>query len=226
LNPGALRGHERIIANPNCSTILFLMAAAPLHRAVPVERAVVCSYQAVSGSGEKGMAELRGQQRAIAEGREPVASLYPYPIAGNVLPFVERILEGGHTPEEMKLHNETTKILGDERPRVSATCVRVPVERAHSEAIHLDFSGRMSPDEARAILSRAPGVRVLDDPARNLFPTPREAAGGDEVLVGRVREDLAFPRGLALFAAMDQLRKGAALNAVQIAEELIRGALL
>ncbi len=226
INPGALAAHEGIIANPNCSTILFLMAVAPLHRVVPVERAVVCSYQAVSGSGEKGMAELRGQVAAMAAGREPVASLYPYPIAGNVLPFVERILEGGHTPEELKLHNETTKILGDERPRVTATCVRVPVERAHAEAVHLDLAGRLTADEAREILSRAPGVRVVDDPAANRFPTPREAAGGDDVLVGRIREDLAFPSGLALFCAMDQLRKGAALNAVQIAEELIRRSLL
>jgi aspartate-semialdehyde dehydrogenase len=226
VNPDALAGHRGTIANPNCSTILFLMAAAPIHRVSRIGRAVVASYQAVSGSGQKGIEELRGQVRAIQEGREPVPSLYPAPIAGNVLPFVERILEGGHTPEELKLHNETAKILSDPRVKVSATCVRVPVERAHSEAIHLELERKITADEARAILRAAPGVRLVDDPASHRFPTPLQAAHGDDVLVGRVREDLAFPAGLALFACMDQLRKGAALNAVQIGEELIRRSLL
>jgi aspartate-semialdehyde dehydrogenase len=226
INPGALAGHSGIIANPNCSTILFLMAVAPIHRVVRVGRAVVASYQAVSGSGWKGIAELRAQNEAILQGREPVASFYPYPIANNVLPFVERLLEGGHSPEELKLHNETTKILDDPRVKVTATCVRVPVERAHSEAIHLELERKITADEARDILRAAPGVRVVDEPERNIFPTPRDAAFGDDVLVGRIREDLAFPTGLALFASMDQLRKGAALNAVQIAEEMIRRSLL
>jgi aspartate-semialdehyde dehydrogenase len=222
INPDALEGHRGVVANPNCSTILFLMAATPIHRVHRIGRAVVATYQAVSGSGWKGMAELEGQLRALHEGRAPVPSLYPYPIAGNVLPFVERLLEGGHSPEELKLHNETTKILGDPRVKVTATCVRVPVARAHSAAIHLELERKTTADEARALLRAAPGVRVVDDPERLRFPTPLEAAGGDEVLVGRVREDLAFPAGLALFASMDQLRKGAALNAVQIAEELMR----
>lgn len=226
VNPDALAGHRGIVANPNCSTILFLMAVLPIHRAARIGRAVVASYQAVSGSGYKGMEELRTQTADVLAGREPKATIYPYPIAGNVLPFVERILEGGHTPEEMKLHNETTKILGDPSVKVTATCVRVPVERAHAEAIHLELERKITADEARALLRAAPGVRVVDDPEKNLFPTPREAAHGDDVLVGRVREDLAFPTGLALFAAMDQLRKGAALNAVQIAEEMIRRSLL
>jgi len=226
INPDALAGHEGIVANPNCSTILFLMAVHPIHRVARIGRAVVASYQAVSGSGQKGIEALRSEMRDLLEGREPRAGLYPYPIAGNVLPFVDRILEGGHTPEELKLHSETTKILGDPRVKVTATCVRVPVERAHSEAIHLELERKITADEARALLGAAPGVRVVDDPGRNLFPTPRQAAGGDDVLVGRIREDLAFPTGLALFAAMDQLRKGAALNAVQIAEELIRRSLL
>jgi aspartate-semialdehyde dehydrogenase len=226
VNPGALAGHHGIIANPNCSTILFLVAVHPIHRAVRIGRAVVCSYQAVSGSGHKGIAELRSQQEDLLAGREPKGTLYPYPIAGNVLPFVERLLEGGHSPEEMKLHNETTKILEDPSVKVTATCVRVPVERAHAEAIHLELEKKITADEARALLRAAPGVRVVDEPEKNKFPTPREAAHGDDVLVGRVREDLAFPTGLALFAAMDQLRKGAALNAVQIAEEMIRRSLL
>jgi aspartate-semialdehyde dehydrogenase len=226
INPDALAGHRGTIANPNCSTILFLMACFPIHRAVRIRRAVVATYQAVSGSGWKGIAELRAQQEAVAAGREPVASLYPYPIVGNVLPFVERIVEGGHTPEEMKLHNETMKILGDPSVAVTASCVRVPVERAHSAAVHLELERKITVDEARRLLAGAPGVRLVDDPGRNLFPTPREAAGGDDVLVGRLREDLAFPTGLALFACMDQVRKGAALNAVQIAEELIRRSLL
>jgi len=226
VNPDALAGHHGIVANPNCSTILFLMAATPIHRANRIGRAVVATYQAVSGSGWKGMAELEEQNRAVQEGRPPEPRLYPYPIAGNVLPFVERILEGGHTPEELKLHNETAKILGDPRVKVTATCVRVPVPRAHSAAIHLELERKITADEARAILSAAPGVRLVDEPERNRFPTPRDAAGGDDVLVGRVREDLAFPTGLALFASMDQLRKGAALNAVQVAEELIRRSLI
>ena len=226
VNPDALAGHRGIVANPNCSTILFLMAAAPIHRVNRIGRAVVATYQAVSGSGWKGIAELEEQNRAIHEGREPEAKFYPYPIAGNVLPFVDRILEGGHTPEELKLHNETSKILGDPRVKVTGTCVRGPVPRAHSAAIHLELERKMTADEARALLASAPGVRVVDDPEKNLFPTPRDAAGGDAVLVGRIREDLAFPTGLALFASMDQLRKGAALNAVQIAEELIRRSLV
>jgi aspartate-semialdehyde dehydrogenase len=226
INPGALAGHQGIVANPNCSTILFLMAVTPIHRVVPVGRAVVASYQAVSGSGWKGIAELRAQNEAIQAGREPVASFYAYPIANNVLPYVERLLEGGHSPEELKLHNETTKILDDPRVKVTATCVRVPVERAHSEAIHLELERKITADEARDILRAAPGVRLVDVPEKNVFPTPRDAAHGDDVLVGRVREDLAFATGLALFACMDQLRKGAALNAVQIAEEMIRRSLL
>jgi aspartate-semialdehyde dehydrogenase len=226
VNPDALAGHHGIVANPNCSTILFLMAVTPIHRVNRIGRAVVATYQAVSGSGWKGIAELEEQNRAIHEGREPEAKFYPYPIAGNVLPFVDRILEGGHTPEELKLHNETAKILGDPRVKVTGTCVRVPVPRAHSAAIHLELERKMTADEARALLASAPGVRVVDDPEKNLFPTPRDAAGGDAVLVGRIREDLAFPTGLALFASMDQLRKGAALNAVQIAEELIRRSLV
>ncbi len=226
INPEALAAHRGIISNPNCSTILFLMAAFPIHRVTRIVRAVVATYQAVSGSGWKGIAELRGQNEAVHAGREPVPSLYPYPIAGNVLPFVERIVEGGHTPEEMKLHNETMKILGDNRVMVTATCARVPVERAHSAAIHLDLERKMTVEEARKALEAAPGIRLVDDPDRNRFPTPREAAGGDDVLVGRLREDLAFANGLALFATMDQLRKGAALNGVQIAEEMIRRSLL
>ena len=226
INPDALAGHAGIVANPNCSTILFLMASWPIHRSVRIGRAVVSTYQAVSGSGWKGIAELRAQNEARQAGREPVADLYPYPIAGNVLPFVERILEGGHTPEELKLHNETTKILGDPRVKVTATCVRVPVERAHSAAIHLELERKITADEARALLRAAPGGRGVDDPLANRFPAPLDAAGVDDVLVGRVREDLAFPTGLALFASMDQLRKGAALNAVQIAEEMIRRSLL
>jgi len=226
VNPEALAGHRGIVSNPNCSTILFLVAVNPLHRVARLGRAVVVTFQAVSGSGRRGLEELDAQLRARAGGRPEPRSLYPYPIAGNVLPFVERILEGGHTPEELKLNSETTKILGDARVKVSATCVRVPVERAHSEAIHLELERRMTVDEARSVLAAAPGVRLVDEPDTPRFPTPREAAGGDAVLVGRVREELALAGGLALFACMDQLRKGAATNAVQIAEEMVRRSLL
>jgi aspartate-semialdehyde dehydrogenase len=226
INPDTLAGHRGLISNPNCSTILFLMAVYPIHRKIPIRRAVVCTYQSVSGSGRRGLEELASQERALSEGLEPVATLYPRPIAHNVLPFVERIMEGGFTPEELKLHNETMKILDNPSVMVTATCVRVPVPRAHSEAIHIELAEKMPVDRARELLSRAPGVRLVDDPDVPTFPTPLEATGGDDVLVGRVREDLAFPSGLALFACMDQIRKGAALNAVQIGEELLRRSLL
>jgi aspartate-semialdehyde dehydrogenase len=218
VNGHTLREEDRLVANPNCTTILLVMALAPLEREARIRRIVVATYQAVSGSGATGLAEL-DRQAAADLGGEPIEPrVYPKAIHANVLPFVQAFAEDGLTTEEWKVVRETRRIL--ERPdlAVSATCVRVPVRRAHSEAVNVEFERPVAPDEARAWLSRAPGVRVVDDPATLTFPTPRDADGGDEVLVGRIRRDPGHPRALDLWLTGDQLRKGAALNAVQIAE--------
>ncbi len=221
VNGEAAAGHRGLIANPNCSTILLLMAVAPLERQVRVERLVVSTYQAVSGSGQAGLEELDRQAAEEAAGRAPSARTYPVPIHRNVLPFVQAFGEGGLTTEEWKLVHESRRILGRPDLRVTATCVRVPVRRAHSEAVNVELARAVSPEEARGWLSRAPGVRVVDDPARLQFPTPRDAEGRDEVLVGRIRRDPSHERGLDLWLTGDQIRKGAALNAVEIAEQVL-----
>jgi aspartate-semialdehyde dehydrogenase len=217
LNGGELDRHVGIIANPNCSTILLAMAVGPLHRAAGLRRVVVCSYQAVSGAGARAMEELRRQEADEQAGREPKAELFPAVISHNVIPFVQAIGGDGYSTEETKVRDETRRILGIPGLPVAATCVRVPVLRAHSEAVHAEFSKPITPADARAILARAAGVKFWESG----FPTPREAAGSDEVHVGRLREDRAFSPGLALWSVMDQLRKGAALNAVQIAERVL-----
>ena len=220
VNPEALAGHRGVIANPNCSTIIALMALAPLHRAFGLRRAVVATYQAVSGAGLWGLEELRRQTAASLAG-EPVAhERFAHQIAFNVFSHDSAVGEDGYNAEERKLLLESRKILGLPDLAVSATCVRVPVYRAHSEAIHASFDGPVSAEAAREVLSRAPGVRVVDDREANTFPMPLDAAGQDVTLVGRLREDTALPNGLALFVSGDQIRKGAALNAVQIAEAL------
>jgi len=219
----AARAHEHrgIIANPNCSTILLVVALAPLERHVPIERVVCATYQAVSGSGAGGLRELAAQGEAEREGRPLETQVYPRPIHANVIPFVQAFGEDAITLEEWKMVHETRRIL--ERPefRITATCVRVPVRRAHSEAVNVVFERPVTPAEARGWLEEAPGVRVVDDPASLSFPTPRDADGGDDVLVGRIRRDPSHPRGLDLWLTGDQLRKGAALNAVQIAEVVL-----
>jgi len=221
----ALR-HRGIIANPNCSTIIALLALAPLHRAFGLARATVATYQAVSGAGQSGIEELREQTRAVLAGEEPAPRTFQHPIAFNLFSHDSEVGEDGYNVEERKLLLETRKILDAPELKISATCVRVPVFRAHSEAVHAEFARPVTADEARETLAGAPGVRVVDDRARNTFPTPLAASGGDEVLVGRIRADASCPGAVALFVAGDQIRKGAALNAVQIAEHLIaRGAL-
>ncbi len=223
VNREALEHHAGLIANPNCSTIQLVLVLAPLARAVPIERVVVATYQSVSGTGVDAIAELNGQLAAgvRGDGPAPAPRIYPRPIADNVLPQVDDFLENGYCREEMKLVWESRKILSLPGLRLSATAVRVPVRVAHSEAVTIDFARSVSPAEARSILAHAPGVRVVDDPARGEYPTPLEAAGGDLALVGRIRNDLSHDRGLVLFIACDNLRKGAALNAVQIAEQLL-----
>lgn len=228
INGGELHPGVRLVANPNCTTAILLMALAPLHRAAGLRRVVVATYQAVSGAGARAMEELREQVRAWLEGRQAEARVLPsaaaprhYPIAFNVLPQVDVFLPGGGTKEEWKVAAEARKILNEPDLPVTATCVRVPVFRAHAEAVYAEFGRALSAEEARAILARAPGVVVQDDPDRQEYPTPLSVSGRDPVFVGRIRQDPAFPNALSLWVVGDQLRKGAALNAVQIAEAVV-----
>ncbi len=218
INAADVRLHRGIIANPNCTTAIALMALAPLHQAFGLRRVIAASYQAVSGTGAKAIEELREQVRAISAG-EPVApSVYPHQIAFNVLPHVDSFLETGYTKEEMKMQNESRRILHHPTLRASCTCVRVPVYRAHSVALNAEFERPVSLEAARAAFARMPGLRVNDDPANAGYPLPLLVAGHDDCEVGRLRLDCALDNGLALWVAGDQLLKGAALNAVQIAE--------
>lgn len=222
INRDTLKGHRGIIANPNCSTIQMVLVLAPLHRRARIKRIVVATYQSVSGTGWRAMVELREQTSAILEDKEIKSEVYPYEIAFNLLPHIGEFLPNGYTQEEMKTVNETRKILGDEEINITSTTVRVPVFIAHSEAVNIELEEGLPVEEAREILAEAPGVVVMDDPDQNIYPYPRMAAGRDEVFVGRIRRDLSVPYGLDLFIVADNLRKGAALNAVQIAEELIK----
>ncbi|MBH8576457.1 aspartate-semialdehyde dehydrogenase [Nostocaceae cyanobacterium CENA369] len=226
VNPQAAANHQGIIANPNCTTILMAVAVWPLHQVKSVQRIVAATYQSASGAGAKAMAEVKNQANAILQGHSPVAEVLPYPLAFNLFPHNSPLNDFGYCEEEMKMVNETRKIFGTQEIRITATCVRVPVLRAHSEAINLEFEEPFSPDEARDILSRSPGVKLLEDWESNYFPMPIEATGKDEVLVGRIRQDISHPHGLELWLCGDQIRKGAALNAVQIAELLVEKNLL
>ena len=226
VNPQAATAHRGIIANPNCTTILMAVAVWPLHQARTVKRIVAATYQSASGAGARAMEEVKSQARAILQGEEPTTEIFPYPLAFNLFPHNSPLNESGYCEEEMKMVNETRKIFGTQQLRITATCVRVPVLRAHSEAINLEFETPLSVDEAREILSQAPGVQVVEDWKANHFPMPVEATGRDEVLVGRIRQDISHPCGLELWLCGDQIRKGAALNAVQIAELLVAKNLL
>jgi len=220
INGDDVKLHRGIIANPNCTTAVALMAIYPLHRVFNVSRVFASSYQAVSGSGARAIAELERQIRAFAENRPAAAEVYPHPIAFNVLPHVDVFLDGGYTKEEMKMQNEGRRIMHHPEFRASVTCVRVPVYRAHSVAVSAEFSEPISVERAREILAKAPGLELVDEPARNRYPMPLDVAGKDNCQVGRVRRDCAFENGLAFWVSGDQLLKGAALNAVQIAELL------
>ena len=226
INPDDLHGHNGIISSPNCSTIVMLMALAPLHRANPIQRVIVDTYQSASGAGAKGVAELYQQTNDMLESRPANAVTFPYPLAFNVLPHVEDFADDGYTTEEIKMENETRKIMHLPDLPVSATCVRVPVPISHSEAVHVEFASVMSPEEARDVLSEFPGVRVVDETAAKSYPLAGYAAGKDEVFVGRIRPDRALTNGLSLWTVGDNLRKGAALNAVQIAEALLERGLI
>jgi aspartate-semialdehyde dehydrogenase len=221
INGADAAGHQGILANPNCTTAVALMALAPLHRAFGVRRVFAASYQAVSGSGARAIEELRAQVAAVAAGRPAIPETYPHQIAFNVLPQVDTFLPDGYTREEMKMQFEGRRILHLPEFRASVTCVRVPVYRAHSVAMSAEFERPVSLAAARSALAEQPGLRVVDDPARNLYPMPLHCAGRDDCEVGRLRLDCAFENGLAFWVAGDQLLKGAALNAVQIAELLL-----
>ncbi len=227
VNPDAVEGHGGIVANPNCSTMQMVVALKPLHDEAGIRRLVVSTYQAVSGTGKGAIDELMGQAKGVLADQEPVAEIYPHQIAFNALAQAGSFPDGDdHTDEERKLINETRKILGDERIRVSATCVRVPVVTGHSEAVNVETRESLSPERARELLVAAPGVKVVDDPAAGEYPMAIAAAGRDEVLVGRIRRDPGNERALDLFVVSDNLRKGAATNAVQIAELLVERGLL
>jgi aspartate-semialdehyde dehydrogenase len=220
VNPNAARYHQGIIANPNCTTILMSLVVWPLHRVQPIKRLVIATYQSASGAGARAMEEVKQQAKAILAGETPQANAFPYPLAFNLFPHNSDLNEDGYCQEEMKMVNETRKIFGAPDLRVTATCVRVPVLRAHSEAINIEFKEPFSPAKAKALLEQAPGVSVVEDWSRNYFPMPLEASGKNDVLVGRIRRDISNARAIELWLSGDQIRKGAALNAVQIAELL------
>ncbi len=217
VNPEALEDHQGIIANPNCSTIQMVVALKPLHDVAKIKRVVVSTYQSVSGTGQKAIEELENQVRQMFNMQETTPEVYPYQIAFNCLPHIDAFVENDYTKEEMKMVNETKKIL-DESVLVTATCVRVPVFYAHSESVNIETEKKMTAKEARAILANAPGIQLYDNPAEKMYPMPIDAAGEDETFVGRIREDETIENGLNMWIVSDNIRKGAALNAVQIAE--------
>jgi aspartate-semialdehyde dehydrogenase len=221
VNEADIEGHNGIIANPNCVAAPLVVALKPIADAVGLARVIVASYQSVSGTGTAAIQELLAQTRGHLDGNEPEPAVYPHPIAFNVLPHIDVFDESGYTGEERKVANETRKMLGQSDLAISATCVRVPVIQAHSMAIHIETSEKISPQHLRELMMAAPGIALVDDPAYNRYPLAREATGHDEVFVGRIREDTSHPLGIAMWLVSDNLRKGAATNAVQIAESLV-----
>jgi aspartate-semialdehyde dehydrogenase len=222
VNPEAIALYKNrgIIANPNCSTIQMVVALKPIHDAVRIKRIVVSTYQAVSGTGKKAIDELMNQTRALLSFQDPVIKVYPHQIAFNCLPQIDVFVDNGYTKEEMKMINETKKIMNDSSIAVTATTVRVPVFYAHSESVNIETEKKISAKEVRDLLAKAPGVTVVDDPAERQYPLAINAAGKDDTFVGRIREDESIPNGINMWVVSDNLRKGAALNAVQIAEIL------
>jgi len=226
VNPDDVAKHRGIIANPNCSTIQMVVALYPIHKVNPIKRIIVDTYQSVSGTGTPAMEELSAQARQVLEGKTVVPHIYPHQIAFNLLPEIDVFLDNGYSKEEWKMVNETRKIMHAPQIAISATCVRVPVYVGHSEAIHVELTTRFTAEQVRQLLVGAPGVMVLDDPSVSLYPHPWMAAGQDQVWVGRIREDNSHPTGIAMWVVSDNIRKGAALNAVQIAEILVERGLL
>jgi len=224
INPEDAKTHNKgIIANPNCSTIQMVVALNPLHKVNPIKRVVVATYQAASGIGSGGIEELREQTGLLLKGRKKAKPvIFPQQIAFNLFPHIDVFLDNDYTKEEWKMVQETRKIMHAPKMAISATCVRVPVYIGHSEAVWVEFTHEMSPEEARRILKKAPGVKVIDDPMKSKYPQPYPIAGTDDVFVGRIRRDSSHPKGLVMWVVADNLRKGAALNAVQIAEAMIQ----
>ncbi len=233
VNPQAISRHKGIIANPNCSTIIMVMALKPLYNLSKIKRVVVSTYQAVSGAGREGMDELKSQLEELVRGEEVTAKILPvakldkhYQIASNLLPQIDIFMDNLYTKEEMKMVDETKKIMEDDALRVTATTVRVPVYRSHAESVNIEFENEISVEEARAALEKFPGVIVRDNPAEMIYPQPLETSGKDAVEVGRIRKDFSIEHGLNLWVCGDQIRKGAALNALQIAEYMIENNLV
>ena len=226
VNPEDLEQHQGLITNPNCSTIQMLVALKPLHDRARIKRVVVASYQSCSGAGSRAVAQLERETEASVRGESAPLEAFPHPIAGNVIPHIGRFSDSGYASEEEKFVHESRKILHEPDLAVTATAVRVPTRIGHGEAVNVEFEQPLSPEEARQILSRAPGVVVCDNPAENEYPMPLDVEGKDEVYVGRIRSDPTVPHGLNLWIVGDNLRKGAALNAVQIAETMIEKGLL
>ncbi len=227
VNPRDIAKHRGIIANPNCSTIQMVVALKPLHDAGKIKRIVVSTYQSVSGAGAQAMETLRREAQALLAGESrPTGGKFAHQIAFNLIPQIDVFLESGYTKEEIKMVNETKKIMGDDSIKVTATCVRVPVFVSHSESVNIETERKITVQQARDLLRKAPGVCLMDDPAKNVYPLPAAAAGKYETFVGRIREDDTVPNGLNLWVVSDNLRKGAALNAVQIAEKLVEQSLV
>lgn len=224
VNPHDILRHKGIIANPNCSTIQMVVALKPIHDMARIKRIVVTTFQSVSGTGKEAMDELMEETKALLAFKDVKPHVYPYQIAFNCLPHIDQFLDSCYTKEEMKMVNETRKIMEDDSIMVTATTVRVPIFHCHSESVNIETEEKISPNEVRAILSEAPGIIVYDDPKRNIYPMPIDVSGRDEVYVGRIREDESIANGINMWIVADNVRKGAALNAVQIAEELIKKA--
>jgi aspartate-semialdehyde dehydrogenase len=226
VNADDLEKHQGIISIPNCSTTPVVMCLWPIHKVNPVKRVIADTYQSVSGTGKAAVDELVTQSKLVLEGKDAAPHVYPHQIAFNLLPHIDVFMDSGYTKEEWKMIHETRKIMHDETIAMSATCVRVPVMISHSCAVHVELTHPMDPDEARDILAESPGVTVQDDPSISLYPLPWLAAGEDDVFVGRIRQDASHPNSLAMWISSDNLRKGAALNAIQIAEELVKRGLV
>ncbi|HHW03698.1 MAG TPA: aspartate-semialdehyde dehydrogenase [Thermoanaerobacterales bacterium] len=226
VNPGDIHRHKGLIANPNCSTIQMVVVLKPIHEKARIKRVVVSTYQAVSGTGVDAIEELKLQSGKILNGDMPEPRVYPYPIAFNVLPHIDVFDDTGYSMEEWKMVRETKKIMGDESIAVTATTVRVPVFNCHSEAVNIETVEKLTADGARSILSKAPGVKVVDDPKNRIYPLPAAVSGENDVYVGRIREDFSIDCGLNLWIVADNLRKGAAYNAVQIAEYMVQHSLV
>ena len=226
VNPHDLDWHKGIIANPNCSTIQMMVALKPIHDEARIKRVVVSTYQAVSGTGQKAIEELENQVRRLMSGQPVVADVYPHQIAFNCLPQIDVFMDNGYTKEEMKMVNETVKIMGDPSIKVTATCVRVPVFYGHSEAVNIETEQKLTADDVRALLAKSPGIVVEDYPEKKAYPMPINGAGLDDTFVGRIREDDTIENGINMWIVSDNIRKGAALNTVQIAETLIQRDLL